>query len=466
MDPLKQGTHVAAARLPRWLRIVFVGCFVLCSTGAGLYAYRSFTLPVTLTVAAGSLDGEAARLMTSLAGRLAANKADVRLKVVDTGSTLQAAREFADGKVDLALVRADSKDLSEARTVTLVSHGVVMIIVPAGSRIDGMDELKNTTVGILGGEINNRIAELIAREYDLTRARVRFKELALKDAAEALRSKQVGAILSVLPVTQRYLTQLRGLFPANTGKEPMRLLALESAGAIAQVEQAYESHDLPKGTLRGSPPIPDDDLTTLRVPYHLVARKTLDDETAGNLASAIMNGRSQLLADYPLLAQMSAPDTDKDAFLPVHPGAAAYYDGTRVDFLDRYANILFFGPMLLGGLASICAALWKFIGASSRSELPARLRAMEDFAARVRTAAEEPDLAAIESDLNALLQSALAEVSREDGKDASQLVALILLADRIETLIRRRRDQIAAGGRDLSVQPLRGRGTPPASIPA
>ena len=32
------------------------------------------------------------------------------------------------------------------------------------------------------------------------------------------------------------------------------------AGAIAEAERAYESFDVPKGTLRGSPPVPDDDL--------------------------------------------------------------------------------------------------------------------------------------------------------------------------------------------------------------
>jgi TRAP-type uncharacterized transport system substrate-binding protein len=447
---MSNGTPAIAARLPRWLRVVFVGCLVLVATGATLYAYRAFTLPVTLTVAAGSLDGEAARLMTALAGRLTSNKADVRLKVIDAGSTLQAAREFAAGNADLALVRADSKELSDARTVVQVTHGVVMILVPAMSKVDGMDELRNTTIGMLGGEINSRIAELIGREYDFQRMRVRVKEVSVKDAADALRLKHIGAILAVLPVSERYLTLLRGLFPAVSSKETMRLLPLDSADAIAQIEKAYESHELPKGTLRGSPPIPDEDVTTLRVPYFLVARKTLDDDTAGNLAAAVMTARSQLLADHPVAAQMAAPDTDKDAFIPVHPGAAAYYDGTRVDFLDKYANALFFGPMLLGGLASIFAALWKFVGAGGRAELATQMRAVEDFTTRVRNAGDETELTAIENDLDAVLQRAFAVLAR-DEKDASQFVAVGLVAQRIDGLIRHRRDQLHVARPALTV---------------
>jgi hypothetical protein len=156
-----------------------------------------------------------------------------------------------------------------------------------------------------------------------------------------------------------------------------------------------------------------------------------------------MTARTQMLADHPVVAHMAAPDTDKDAFIPVHPGAAAYFDGTRVDFLDKYANALFFGPMLLGGLASIFAALWKFLGAGSGTELATQMRAVEDFATRVRNAGEEAELGAIEDDLDALLQRAFAALAR-DEKDASQVVAMGLMAQRIDGLIRRRRDQLHA----------------------
>jgi hypothetical protein len=42
------------------------------------------------------------------------------------------------------------------------------------------------------------------------------------------------------------------------------LIPIESAAAIAEAERAFESFDVPKGTLRGSPPVPEDDLATLR----------------------------------------------------------------------------------------------------------------------------------------------------------------------------------------------------------
>jgi hypothetical protein len=47
------------------------------------------------------------------------------------------------------------------------------------------------------------------------------------------------------------------------------------------------------------------------------------------MAQAMMNARRDLLGELPILAQVTAPDTDADAYLPVHPGAAAYYNSTQ-----------------------------------------------------------------------------------------------------------------------------------------
>ena len=344
---------------------------VVAASGAGLFAYRYFTTPTTLTVAAGSADGEAVRIMTAIASRLAKTGSSVRLKIVDTGTSLDASKAFAEGKTDLAIVRADVGHLPDARTIILLTHGVAMLIVPPGSSIEDMDGLKGMTVGVVGGEINHHIVDLLTREYDLTRAKVRFKDLAPGEARAALQAKQVAALLVVAPITERYLSAIRDFFPANAKKQP-GLIAIKSAGAIANIAKAYESYDLPKGTLRGSPPIPDEDLTTLRVPFYLVANRKLANDTMTELAKAIMETRRDLLAEFPLLAQVAAPSADKDAYIPIHPGAAAFFDGTQKDFFEKYGNALFYGPMLLGAIASLLAGLWNFLGIGKGERPPVR----------------------------------------------------------------------------------------------
>jgi TRAP transporter TAXI family solute receptor len=433
-----------ASRLPTWLRIILLGVLVVIASGAALFGYRHYSQPTTLTVAAGSYDGEAQKIMAAIASRLAKNKASIRLKIIETGTLLEAARTFAAGKVDLAIVRADAGDLSDARTVVLVTQAVVMIIVPPGSSIDSMEDLKGKTVGVLGGEVNRSLVELLTREYDLARTKVQFKDLTFGDAPQALRAKQVSALLVVMPIAEKYLAMVRNLFAGNSKQKP-GLIAIESAGAIANVAQAYESYDLPKGTLRGSPPIPDDDLTTLRVPLYLAANKKLSDDIVGELAKTIMDSRGDLLAEIPLLAQIAAPSTDKDAFIPIHPGAAAFFDGTQQTFFEKYSDALYYGPMALGGLASLLAAIWKFVGFGGNARAASPLDPLYALAGRIRAAESESELAAVEEDLDTILKAELTKYTKGNIQ-AADAAALSLAAHRLEYLINYRRSALARPG--------------------
>ena len=50
-------------QLPQWLKLVLVGIGTAVCVSAGVFAYRYFTHPVTLTVAAGTVDGTAGALV-------------------------------------------------------------------------------------------------------------------------------------------------------------------------------------------------------------------------------------------------------------------------------------------------------------------------------------------------------------------------------------------------------------------
>jgi TRAP-type uncharacterized transport system substrate-binding protein len=175
---------IATGRLPRWLRVMLVIALAALAGGAGLFAYRYISNPTTLTVAAGSLDGDIARFMAALASRMASTNSAVRLKVIDKGTALEAAKAFSAGEVDLVVARADAEDLSAAQTVVVVTRGVVLIVVPPGISIEDMNGLKGKTIGVVGGGVNHRVVEALKKEYDLDRAKVQFKDLAVGDVPQ------------------------------------------------------------------------------------------------------------------------------------------------------------------------------------------------------------------------------------------------------------------------------------------
>jgi TRAP-type uncharacterized transport system substrate-binding protein len=430
--------------LPFWVRAVLLAGVFCIFAGAGLIAYRFYQRPVTLTVAVGSLDGEAKQVASLIAGHLATIESPVRLKVVNSGSVLDAAKAFASGQVDLAVVRADVGDLSQARTIAMTARGVVMIVAPPGSSVTSIAKLRDHTVGVVGGEINHGVVEALKKEYDLGRANVTFKDIAPADVRRAVQAKEVAALLLVTPLTDRYLTFVKGLFREGANSQPV-LIPIDSAGAIADVKGPYESFDIPKGTLRGAPQVPDDDVTTLRVGYYLVANRHLNATVAADLARKIMAVRRDLAGEEPLLSGLAAPELDADAYLAVHPGAAAFFNGTQESFMDRYGNAIYLTPMALGALASIFAAGWRFLGVRASETAHPTLDEFCVLPGRIRSVDDESQLRQIEDEVDGILRAQLARTTgREEG--ASEAQALIAAAHRLDNLIHHRRTLLMARG--------------------
>lgn len=431
---------MVSLNLPLWLRLVLLAGAVGLASGAGLLGYRYFTRPVTLSVAVGSIDGEAAKAMSAIASRLAMTNAPVRLKVIDSGTALGAAQAFSAGKTDLAVVRGDVGDLSQAQAVVVVSHVVILIVAPPGSAIDGISKLKGRIVGVIGGDTNSKVVDVLSKEFGLDRAKV-FKDVALADARRAVQSKEVAALLIVIPLAEKYLTLVRDVFQQGPKALPI-LLPIESAGAIAQAERAYESFDVPKGTLRRSPPVPEDDLTTLRATLYLVATKKLGTDLIASLTQTIMRVRRELLAEQPIFAQITAPSTDQDAYLPLHLGAAAVYNGTQQSFMDEYGNWIYLTPMALGGAATVFAAVWKFLELGSPATSEGPLDSLYALGRRIRKAGSEAELSDIEEEIDNILKAQRAKSAGGD-ENAVDDATLNVAAHRLEGLIHDRRNMLA-----------------------
>jgi TRAP-type uncharacterized transport system substrate-binding protein len=431
---------MTSLNLPLWLRLVLLLGAIGLVSGASLLAYRYYTRPTTLTVAVGSIDGEVAKTMSALASRLVTTKASVRLKLIDTGTAVEAAKAFAAGKVDLAVVRGDVGDLSQAQAVVVVSHVVVLIIAPPGSAIDSPGKLKGRPVGVIGADTNSKIVDVLSKEYGLDRAKT-FKDIPLADARRAVQSKEVAALLVAIPLTEKYLSLVRDIFQQGSKALPV-LVPIESAGAIAGAQRAYESFDVPKGTLRGSPPVPEDDLTTLRATIYLVANKKLGTDLVTSLTQTIMRVRRDLMAEQPIFAQITAPSTDADAYLPLHPGAAAFYNGTQQSFMDEYGNWIYLTPMLLGGAATVLAAAWKFLGLGVPVNGQGPLDSLYALGRRIRKAGSEAELSDIEEEIDDILRAQRARSAGGD-EDAVDDATLNVAAHRLESLIHDRRTTLA-----------------------
>src|SRR5205085_4711061 len=136
----------------------------------------------------------------------------------------------------------------------------------------------------------------------------------------------------------------------------------EDAAAIAAVSPAYEAGEVPAGLFGGAPMLPAKSVTTLEVATYLVADRHVPNDVISDLARSLFEERQKMSADAPIASLIKSASTDKDAIFPVHPGAKVYYDGEETTLMERYGDWLFYGPMLMGALGSVLAAILRFLG--------------------------------------------------------------------------------------------------------
>jgi hypothetical protein len=185
----------------------------------------------------------------------------------------------------------------------------------------------------------------------------------------------------------------------------------------------------------------------LRVSFYLVANKKLNSDLIASFTKSLLAARRDLLAELPILAQVTAPDTDPGAYLPVHPGAAAFYNGTTQSFLDEWGNVIYLTPMVLGGLATVLAAAWKFLGVGQPQTSEAALDSLYALGRRIRKADRESELSEIEEEIDGILTAQRARALGGD-EDAMDVTTLNVTAHRLENLIHDRRAMLAMRAAD------------------
>jgi hypothetical protein len=193
--------------------------------------------------------------------------------------------------------------------------------------------------------------------------KVEIVQFPVNEAAEAIRNQKADAYLAAGPVNSK-ITADAIAASIHDGGAP-KFLAIDSAAAIAQNHPVYEASDIPAGAFGGSPDKPEEEIKTISFSHHIVARRGLSELIVAAFTRQLFAIRQTLKAEFPLAAKIETPDTDKDAVIPVHPGAAAFVDGEEKTFLDRYSDYIWWGLMALSAMGS--AGAW-FAGYLKKDE--------------------------------------------------------------------------------------------------
>jgi TRAP transporter TAXI family solute receptor len=392
--------------------VLLAGVLALTGAVAGIYYYTM--RPVVLQVAVGPANSDDAKVVQGLAQAFARSHQQIRLHPMLTDGATASASALSDGEADLAIVRGDLDVPKNAQAVATLRKSVAVLWVPPkpkgknakAATIKTIPQLAGRRVGVIGQtDANVNLLKVILQQYNVDPAKVDIVRFVTTEVAQAIRAQKADAFLAAGPVNSK-ITADAIAASARDGGAPT-FLAIDSADAIAQNHPVYEAAEIPPGAFGGSPARPDEEVKTISFSHHIVARKSLSDATVAAFTRQLFAIRQQVMSDFPLAAKIETPDTDKDAVIPVHPGAAAYVDGEEKTFLDRYSDYIWWALMAMSATGSLGAWFASHLKKEERVGNVTQRDRLLDMIALARRSDSPDELDQMQTEADAILRDTL-----------------------------------------------------------
>ncbi|MEA2908626.1 MAG: hypothetical protein QOJ15_707 [Bradyrhizobium sp.] len=370
----------------------------------------------TLIFAVGDANSLEARFAAKLATVLKNNSSKLRLKIVPHADSAKALAQFDRRQADLAVLRTDVKVPPRARALAILEHDVVLLISPANKKIKSLAELKKKKIAVLAdGDNSAGFVRNLLEISDSSDAASRVQMAPPNSTLDKLFAPDgYGAVIAIAHAStimkdKRYEQYAkRGGFTIN---------AIDESKALARRNPGISEETLAKGTLSSAPPIPDDDLDTIGLQWLLTAQSRMSTTTAGELARTIYENKADLALEDGFAARIEPADTDKDAFIVAHQGAAEYINDDTKSFMDRYSDLLYLGAGALSVIGSIFAGFYAKVTRIAPEKASELATAILDIGERVAHATSLDALDALQDELEANLRGVV--VGLRDGTISS-----------------------------------------------
>jgi TRAP transporter TAXI family solute receptor len=413
--------------------------------------------PVTLRIAVGPAGSDDEKLIKALALALVHEGSPVRLAPIVTEGATESIALLAASKADMAVARGDLDLPTSATSVAILRKNVVVLWAPSGlpakgsrkpaPKIKELGDLAGHRIGVIGRtQANVTLLRVILTESGVNPDKVAVTQFGTGQIAELARDTAVDAFMAVGPLDSKITTEAIAVTAKARG-EP-KFLPIDVSDAIAQKHPLYESEEIPGSTFSSSPARPEDKIDTVSVNHLIVAPKSLSETTVGAFVRQLFAVRPLLAREAPGAAKIEKPDTDKDAALPAHPGAAAYIDGTERTFLEKYSDYIWGTLLLLSGLGSAGVWLRHYLNRNEREQITLHRDNLLTMITKVRQAQSEEELTAMQGEVDGILRETL-DCYDNGAIEEGDLSAIGLVLEQFHHAVVDRRLVIGAAAPDL-----------------
>jgi hypothetical protein len=255
------------------------------------------------------------------------------------------------------------------------------------------------------------------------------------------KDQSVDAFMAVGPLKSKITVD--AIAATATARGEPKFLPIEVAEAISKKNPIYESEEIPASIFGSSPQRPEDKVDTVAVNHLIIAPKSLSDTVVAAFARQLFTNRQQLAREMPTASQIEKPDTDKDAALPAHAGAAAYIDGNERTFLEKYTDYIWFAVLILSGLGSAGAWLKHYWNRDEREQYVAHRDQLLELIAKARTAATPDELTQMQGAADGMLREAF-ECYDDGTVEEGDLSVIALALEQFHYAVADRRTVLAS----------------------
>ncbi|BAZ45662.1 TRAP transporter solute receptor TAXI family protein [Chondrocystis sp. NIES-4102] len=315
----------------------------------GFHTFVNFR-PIYLTIAAGPSTAESFELSQVIAEQLSIYSPRIKLRVLDTKGSEENLELLQQRKVQLASVPVSGDLNPSIRLVSFLFDDVFQIVVAENSGIETIADLKGKRIAIPEPETDaDEFFWILVKHYRLSPEDIKEVSLSGTDANAAFLNNQVDAVFRVRPSGNKLIQEL-------VQQKQARIIAVDQAAALKVQYPKFKSALIPKGVYQGNSPIPQRDLPTVSVDRILISDERVNNDAIYEITRLLYEQRQFLTSRMPLSNEINPPDQTKGLILPIHAGAAKYYDREKPSFLSENADLV---ALILTVVAGVLSWLWR-----------------------------------------------------------------------------------------------------------
>ena len=329
-----------------------------------------------ITVGAGPAGSESFLLVSSIADVINEMDRGFTVSVFETGGTIENMELLELGQLDMGTAQADAVLPEEALGVAVLYSDAYHLVVNAASGIAHVSDLRGHRIGIPPvSSAQDASFWLLAEHYGLGDDQITVLPMSARAANFAMGQKQIDAVFRVRAPGNQQIREL-------IGDKTMELVPINQAAALSLRQPALAAGHIPKGSYRGYPTLPAEDLPTAVLNRLLVSSADLSAPLVYQFTRSVFEARSEIASRMPLAGFIAPLMDDAHSPVAIHPGARQYFDREKPGVLQQNAKLV---SALLYGLVILFTA---GLALRSRWQNARRVR-MGDFNKRLLDIAQQ-----------------------------------------------------------------------------